>query len=111
MEGKVMSYEDIKEAQAKRAAKDATKGKGTRDRKRKMTALEANELDVEADAEPAVAHATKESVGMIKRGRKPKIVVQTADNTEPELEPEPEPEVAQMIEAPKPFRAPVARMI
>jgi hypothetical protein len=70
---KVMSYEDIEEAQAKRAAKDVIKGKGKHGRKRKSAALEADEP--EAD------------------------------------EPEPEPEVARMIDAPVPWRAPVARMI
>ena len=66
---KVMSYEDIEEARAKRAAKEVIKGKGKRGRKRKSAALEAGE-------------------------------------PEPELEPE----VARMIEAPKPWRAPAARM-
>jgi hypothetical protein len=65
---KVMSYEDIKEARVKRAAKEVIKGKGKRDRKRKSAALVAGE-------------------------------------------PEPEPEVAWIIEAPEPWRAPVARMI
>ena len=40
---KVMSYEDIEEARAKRAAKEeATAGKGKRGRKRKSSALEAD---------------------------------------------------------------------
>jgi hypothetical protein len=34
-----MSYKDIEEAQIKRAAKDATKGKGKRGRKRKSIEL------------------------------------------------------------------------
>ncbi len=42
-----------------------------------------------------------------KRGRKRKSAALEAD----EQEPEPEPEVARVIEAPKPWRAPVARMI
>lgn len=67
---KVMSYEDIEEARAKRAAKEIIKGKGKRGRKRKGAALEGGEP-----------------------------------------EPEPELEVARMIEAPEPWRAPVARMI
>ncbi|KAF4626224.1 hypothetical protein G7Y89_g11935 [Cudoniella acicularis] len=67
---KVMSYEDIEEARAKRAAKEVIKGKGKRGRKRKSAALEADE---------------------------------------PELEPGPE--VARMIEAAEPWRAPVVRMI
>ncbi|KAH8751833.1 hypothetical protein BGZ57DRAFT_774677, partial [Hyaloscypha finlandica] len=81
-QGKVMSFEDIKEARAKRAAKDAMKGKGKGGRKRKMTALEANEPEAEAEPEPEVAHAAKE----------------------------PEPEVAQTIEAQELWRAPVACM-
>ena len=64
---KVMSYEDIEEARAKRAAKEV-KGKEKRGEKRKSAALEADE-------------------------------------------PEPEPKVVRMIEAPVPWRAPVARMI
>lgn len=40
---KVMSYEDIEEARAKRAAKEeATAGKGKRGRKRKSPALEVD---------------------------------------------------------------------
>jgi hypothetical protein len=115
--GKVMSYEDIVEARATRAAKDAIKGKGKRGRKRKSTALEAD-----AEAEPEVAHAAEEVItGKKKRGRKRKRAVQEADEPEPEPEPEPEQEVAQTIEepeqevaqtieAPEPWRAPVARM-
>jgi hypothetical protein len=64
---KVMSFEDIEEARAKRVAKEVIKGKGQRGRKRKSGTLEAGE-------------------------------------------PEPEPEVAQMIEAPEPWKTPVARM-
>ena len=40
-----MSYEDIEEARAKRAAKEAIKGKGKRGRKRKISALEAGDLE------------------------------------------------------------------
>jgi hypothetical protein len=64
---KAMSYEDIEEARATRAAKDAMKGKGKRSRKRKSTTLDADE-------------------------------------------PETEQEVAQTIDVPEPWRAPVARM-
>jgi hypothetical protein len=39
---KVMSYEDIEEARAKRAAKEARAGKGKRGRKRKQPAPEAD---------------------------------------------------------------------
>jgi hypothetical protein len=56
------------------------------------------------------ARAAKEVIkGKGKRGRKRKSAALEAD--EPEPEPEPEPEVARIIEAPKPWRAPVARMI
>ena len=53
---KVMSFEDIKEARAKRAAKEVIKGKGQRGRKRKSAALEAGEpesdLELELDPQP-----------------------------------------------------------
>ena len=42
-----MSYEDIEEARAKRAAKEVIKGKGKRGRKRKSAALEAGEPEPE----------------------------------------------------------------
>jgi hypothetical protein len=47
---KVMSYEDLEEARAKRAAKDAAKakGKGKRGRKRKSPAPEADALEPKA---------------------------------------------------------------
>ena len=44
---KVMSYENIEEARAKRAAKEVIKGKGKRGRKRKSAALEADEPEPE----------------------------------------------------------------
>ena len=44
---KVISFKDIKEARAKRAAKDALKGKGKRGRKRKSAAVEADEPEPE----------------------------------------------------------------
>ena len=104
---KVMSYEDIEEARAKRAAKEAIKGKGKRGRKRKSAALEADEPETEEperETEPEVARAAKEIVnGRGKRGRKRKSAAQEAD--------EPEPEVARIIDVPVPWRAPVARMI
>lgn len=95
---KIMSYEDIEDARATRAEKDAMKGKGKRGRKRKSTVLEA-----EAEAEPEVAHAAKEVItGKRKRGQKRNSALQEAD--------EPEVEVARTIEASVPWRAPVARM-
>jgi hypothetical protein len=102
---KVMSYEDIEEARAKRAAKDVIKGKGKRGRKRKSAALEADEPETEA--EPEVARTAKEVIkGRGKRGRKRKSAALEAD----EPEPEPEPKLARTIEAPEPWRAPAARM-
>ena len=106
---KVMSFEDIEVARAARVAKDVVKGKGKRGRKRKSAALEPDELETEAEepeavaeAEPEVARAAKEAInGRGKRGRKRKSAAQEAD----------EPEVALMIDAPVPWRAPIARMI
>jgi hypothetical protein len=98
---KVMSFEDIEVARAARAAKEVIKGKGKRGRKRKSAALEADEPEIES--EPEVARAAKQGKG--KRGRKRKSAAQEED------EPEPDPEVARVIEAPEPWRAPVARMI
>jgi hypothetical protein len=106
-QAKVMSFEDIEVARAARAAKDAIKSKGKRGRKRKSAALEADKPEPdepEPEPEPEVARAAKEAIkGRGKRGRKRKIAVQEAE--------EPEPEVARMIDAPVPWRAPVARMI
>ncbi|TAQ89993.1 hypothetical protein B7494_g1667 [Chlorociboria aeruginascens] len=116
---KVISYKDIEEARKKRTAKDATKGKGKRGRKRKSAALEADEPEADEE-EPEVAHtAEKVITGKRNRGRKHKSAVQETDGPEPEPEPEPEQEMAQMIEeseeevaqtskAPEPWRAPVA---
>ena len=99
---KVMSFEDIEVARAARAAKEVIKGKGKRGRKRKSAALE--EEEPETEPEPEVAYAAKEVInGRGKRGRKRKSAAQEAE--------EPEPEVARMIDAPVPWRAPVARMI
>jgi hypothetical protein len=97
---KVMSFEDIEVARAARAAKEVIKGKGKRGRKRKSAAVEADEP--EPDSEPEVARAVEEVInGRGKRGRK--RAAQEADD--------PEPEVARFIDAPVPWRAPVARMI
>jgi hypothetical protein len=97
---KVMSYEDIEEARAKRAEKDAIKGTGKRGRKRKIIALETDEPDTEAEAEaePEAAHATEPVArGKMKRGRRRKGAAL-------------EPEVAQMTDVSEPWRAPVAVM-
>jgi hypothetical protein len=59
-----------------------------------------------------VARTAKEVIkGKGKRGRKYKSATVEADELEPDAEPEPEPEVARMIDAPVPWRAPVAQMI
>ncbi|KAH8595332.1 hypothetical protein B0O99DRAFT_709577 [Bisporella sp. PMI_857] len=88
---KVVSSKDIEVPRATRAAKEVTKGKGKRGRKHKSAVLEA-------EAESKVAHAAKEVItGKRKRGQKRKSAIQKAD--------EPEQEVAQMIEAPGPWRA------
>jgi hypothetical protein len=104
---KVMSFKDIEVARAARAAKEVIKNKGKRGQKRKSATLEAEEPETEADEpelELEVARAAKEVIkGRGKRGWKRKIATQEAE--------EPEPEVARMIDAPVPWRAPVARMI
>ena len=46
---KVMSFEDIEEARATRAAKDATKVRGKRGRKRKSAAQQADEPEPEPE--------------------------------------------------------------
>jgi hypothetical protein len=91
---KVMSYKDIKEAWAKRAKKDAIKGKGKHGQKRKSTAIEADEPDTEAEAEPKAVYAVKEVItGKRKRGQKRQSALQDTDK------PKPEPEVAQTLKA------------
>jgi hypothetical protein len=113
---KVMSFEDIEVARAARAAKEVIKGKGKRVRKRKSAALEADKPETEPEEpepepEPEVARASKEAInGRGKRGRKRKSAALEAAEPEPEPEPELEQEVAQTIDAPEPWRAPVARM-
>ncbi|OBT60603.1 hypothetical protein VE03_10035 [Pseudogymnoascus sp. 23342-1-I1] len=62
---KVMSYEDIDEARAKRAAKEAINGKGKRGRKRTSAALEAGELELELELEPELARMTAPVARMI----------------------------------------------
>ena len=44
---KVISFKHIKEARAKPAAKEVMKGRGKRGRKRKRSALEVDELELE----------------------------------------------------------------
>ncbi|KAG9240225.1 hypothetical protein BJ878DRAFT_527423 [Calycina marina] len=99
-----MSYEDLEEAQATRAAKDAMKGKGKRGRKRKSVAREPGEPGAEPDVEPEMASAAKEVITGKKRRRPSRKCVVQEDR------PEPEQEVTRTIEWPGPSRAPVARM-
>ncbi|TAQ83790.1 hypothetical protein B7494_g7892 [Chlorociboria aeruginascens] len=57
-------------------------------RKRKSTALEADEPEADMEAESEVAHAAKEVItGKRKHGRKRKSAVLEADEPEPEPEP------------------------
>jgi hypothetical protein len=103
-----MSYEDIEEAQAKHAVKEVIKDKRKHGQKHKSAVLEVDdpEPEPEQEREPEVTHAAEEVInGRGKRGQKCKSAALEADK------PEPEPEVAQMIEAPEPWRAPVAQMI
>jgi hypothetical protein len=93
---KVMSYEDLEEARAKRVVKDAAKaakGKGKRGRKRKGATPEA-----------------EEAADKVKRGRKRKSAVLEAEaEAEEAEEPEPEPKtkMARTNKAPAPSRASV----
>jgi len=87
---KAMSYEDLEEARAKRAEKDAAKeanGKGKRGRKPKSTMSEA-----ETSADKG------------NHGRKRKSTAPEADA------PEPKAKKARMIESPELWKAPVSRM-
>jgi hypothetical protein len=78
---KIISFEDIEEARAKRAAKDVIKGKGKRGRKRKSAALEAGEP--EPEPEPEVARAAKEVINSRrKRSWKWKSAALEADDVE-----------------------------
>jgi len=70
---KIMSFEDIEEARAKRTAKDALKGKGKRGRKRKSAAVEADEPELEnLEPEPELEVAETVIKRRAKRGRKRK---------------------------------------
>ncbi|TAQ91010.1 hypothetical protein B7494_g607 [Chlorociboria aeruginascens] len=100
---KVMSYEDITAARAKRAIRDATKGKGKRGRKQKSALLDP---EPESEPEPEVARATKvvvKSTG--KRARKRKSIALEAD------QPEAVSEMARRMIAPEGWSALVARYL
>jgi len=60
-QGKVMSYEDIEEARAMRAAKDVIKGKGKCGQKQKSIVQEPDEPEPEAGSEVARARARARS--------------------------------------------------
>jgi hypothetical protein len=91
---KVISYEDLEEARAKRVVKDAAKaakGKGKRGRKRKGATPEA-----------------EEAADKVKRGRKRKSAVLEAEaeaEEAEELEPEPKTKMARTNKALAPSRA------
>jgi hypothetical protein len=57
---KVMSYEDIEEARKKRAAKDATKGKGKRGRKHKSAVQETDEPEPEQEMAQMIEESEEE---------------------------------------------------
>ena len=88
---KVMSYEDLEEARAKRAEKEAAKeakGKGKRGQKCKSATAEEDEA----------------TIGKAKRGRKRKSAIMSeADASEPKTK------VVRMSEAPAPAIAPVVQ--
>ncbi|KAF7954118.1 hypothetical protein EAE96_005251 [Botrytis aclada] len=83
---KIISYEDIEEAQAKRTAKDAQKEKVKRGRKRKSTAIEADKDEPEPEPEVACA-ARKVRKSTKKRARKRTSI---AEADQPELASEPD---------------------
>ena len=91
---KVMSYEDLEEARAKRVVKDAAKeakGKGKHGRKCKRATPEAEEATVDK----------------VKRGRKRKSTVLEAEAAAEEPDPEPNAKMARTSKAPAPSRASV----
>ncbi|KAH8695835.1 hypothetical protein GQ44DRAFT_634521 [Phaeosphaeriaceae sp. PMI808] len=112
---KVMSYEDLEVARAKRAAKEkakATVGKGKRGRKPKNAVPEAEEATTDKEQQRGRKRKNPESEGegatasKAKRGQKPKNTALEAGPSEPRMAP-----VVQISEASEPARAPVARMI
>jgi hypothetical protein len=129
---KVMSYEDLVEARAKRVVKEAArvaKGKGKRGRKRKNGTLEAEEDTAEGDtAEEDTAE--EDTAGSARRGRKRKgaaLDTPAPANKTARISNAPKPASTLMRQAtrtpiadneiapepqrvPEPRRAPVARM-
>jgi hypothetical protein len=102
---KVMSYEDLEEARAKRAEKEAAKeakGKGKRGRKAKSAVPEVEE----ASADKGNRGRKRKSTAPEADAPEPKAKVpRTSEVSEPARAP-----VAWMSKAQEPFRAPVARM-
>lgn len=94
---KVMSYEDLEEARAKRAEKEAAKeakGKGKRGRKRKNPASEADASESEADASQPSAKMLRMSEAP---ARSPVVRMSRTSPGEGNI-------------VPNPLRAPMARM-
>jgi len=101
---KVMSYEDLEEARAKRAEKEAAKeakGKGKRGRKRKRATLNADASGPETDASEPEADVSEPNAKVVRISKAPAraSVVQISGTSVGEDE----------IVA-HPFRAPVAQM-
>jgi hypothetical protein len=101
---KVMSYEDLQEARAKRAEKEAAKeakGKGKRGRKRKMATPEADASEPETEASEFEENAPEPNAKVMRMSEKPAraSVVQMSGTT-----------VGEVEIVPGPLRAPVAQM-
>ena len=67
---KVMSYEEIEEARAKRSAKDALKGKGKRGRKRKSATLDEGESHSQPEPEPEPGPEPEPEPGVARAAKK-----------------------------------------
>jgi hypothetical protein len=113
--GKVMSYEDLEMARAKRVAKEKAKAtvvKGKRGRKPKNAVPEAEEATTDKEEQRGRKRKNPESeeegatASKAKRSQKPKNTALEAGPSEPRMAP-----VVQMSEASELARAPVARMI
>jgi hypothetical protein len=101
---KVMSYEDLEVARAKRAEKEAAKeakGKGKRGRKRKRVTPEADASEPETDASAPKADAPEPNAKVVRMSEAPAraSVVQMSGTP-----------VGEDEIVPEPWRAPVARM-
>lgn len=103
-EARVMSYEDLQNARAGRAAKEASKEAKKAEREAKKAEKEAKKAAKEAE----VANADKK-----KPGRKRKSRASEVDTPEPKAKVawKSGTQIAEDETAPKPWRAPVARML